>query len=125
LVASRSTYKTLYSAEYRIIWCPKYPPRVPGGLVEAPLKQIIAGVVAGGVVIEVEGMPDHVQLLVEVRPAVALSKLKGVSSRALRAEAPALRRGGAVSSPSWFVSTVGGAPLEVVRRYVENHKAAA
>jgi putative transposase len=28
-------------------------------------------------------------------------------------------------SPSWFVSTVGGAPLEVVRRYVENQKVAA
>jgi putative transposase len=27
-------------------------------------------------------------------------------------------------SPSWFVSTVGGAPLEVVRRFVENQKLA-
>jgi len=27
-------------------------------------------------------------------------------------------------SPSWFVSTVGGAPLEVVKRYVENQKVA-
>jgi len=28
-------------------------------------------------------------------------------------------------SPSWFVSTVGGAPLDVVKRYVENQKVAA
>lgn len=98
------------------------------------MKEIVAEVVAEarGEVIEVEVMPDHVHLLVEVPPAVALSKLvqslnlKGRSSRLLRQEfPPPLRRLPALWSPSWFVSTVGGAPLEVVRRYVENQKAAA
>jgi putative transposase len=99
--------------------------------VEARLKQIIAQVVddAGGQVIEAEVMPDHGHLLVEVAPTVALSKLvqmlKGRSSRLLRAEYPVLCRGAALWSPSWFVATVGGAPLEVVRRYVENQEAAA
>lgn len=45
---------------------------------------------------------------------------KGRSSRVLRAEFPRLRRLPCLWSPSWFVSTVGGAPLEIVRRYVEN-----
>ncbi len=84
---------------------------------------------AGGQVIEVEVMADHVHLLVEVPPTMPLSSLvqslKGRSSRMVRAEFPALRRGPALWSPSWFVSTVGGAPLEVVRRYVENQKTAA
>ncbi len=98
---------------------------------ETRLKQVIAQVVdeAGGQVIEAEVMPDHVHLLVEVPPTVALSKLvqmlKGRSSRLLRAEFPVLCRGAALWSPSWSVSTVGGAPLEVVRRYVENQKRAA
>ena len=130
-VGYRSTNKTVYSAKYHIIWCPKYRRRVLGGPVEARLKEIIFGVVAdvGAEVIEVEVMPDHVHLLVEVRPVVPLSKLvqklKGRSSRQLRTELPPLRRLPALWSPSWFVSTVGGAPLEVVRRYVENQKRAA
>ena len=93
-------------------------------------KGIIAEVVSevGGEVIEVEVMPDHVHLLVEVPPAVGLSSLvhslKGRSSRLLRVEIPHVRRLPSLWSPSWFVSTVGGAPLGVVRRYVENQKKA-
>jgi putative transposase len=80
-------------------------------------------------VIEVETMPDHVYLLVELPPQVAVSKLvqtlKRGSSRRVRQEFPHLARMKCLWSPSWFVSTVGGAPLEVVRRYVENQKLAA
>lgn len=50
--------------------------------------------------------------------------MKGRSSRVLRAEFLALRRLPSLWTRSWFVSTVGGAPLEVVRRYVENQKVA-
>ena len=53
-----------------------------------------------------------------------MAKLKGRSSRRLRAEFPQLRQLPALWSPSWFVSTVGGAPLAVVRRYVENQQLA-
>lgn len=129
-VKYRSTNKCVYSAKYHVIWCPKYRRRVIGGRVEIRLKEIINEVVAecGGQVIQLETMPDHVQLLMEVPPTVALSgliqKLKGRSSRQLRQEFPHLRRLPALWSPSWFVSTVGGAPLEVVRRYVENQKLA-
>ncbi len=98
---------------------------------ETRLKEIIAEVVdeVSGQVIELEVMPDHVHLLVEVPPRVALSSfiglIKGRSSALLRAEFVQLRRLRALWSPSWFVSTVGGAPFEVVRRYVENQKAVA
>jgi len=130
-VGDRSTNTTVYSAEYHIIWCPTYRRRVLAGPVEARLKEIIAkvGAEASREVIEVEVMPDHVHLLVEVPPAVALAELvqkqKGRSSRLLRAEFAHLRRVPALSSPSWFVSTLGGAPLEVVRRYVEHQKRVA
>ena len=98
VVGYRSTNKTVYSAVYHIFWCPSYRRRVLAGRVEARLKEIIAEVIvgAGGEVIEVEVMPDHVHLLVEVPPAVALARLvekqKGCSSRMLRAEFPPLRR---------------------------------
>ncbi|MGH9242791.1 MAG: IS200/IS605 family transposase [Acidimicrobiales bacterium] len=121
----RSTNKVVYSAKYHLVWCPKYRKRVLAGPVEPRLKEVITGVVheLGGEVIEVEVMPHHVHLLVEVPPPVSLSRLvqmlKGRSSRVLRQEFPLLARMRCLWAPSWFVSTVGGAPLEVVRRYVE------
>jgi putative transposase len=114
-----------------VIWCPKYRRCVLVGPVDRRLKEIIAEVVAEfwGVVIEVETMPDDVHLVVEVPPQVAPSRLvqilKGRSSCLLRREFPHLARMRCLWSPSWFISTVGGAPLDVVRRYVENQKVAA
>jgi len=131
LVGYRSANKTVYSAKYPVIWCPKYRLRVLVGPLEARLKEIIFEVVdeAEVEVIEVEVMPDHVHLLVEAPPAVSLSRLvqrlKGRSSRMLRAELPPTGRLPALWSSSWFVSTAAGAPLEVVRRYVENQKQVA
>lgn len=50
--------------------------------------------------------------------------LKGRSSRLLRSEFRHLARMKCWWSPSRFVSTVGGAPLEMVRQYVESQKLA-
>lgn len=124
-VGYHSTNKTVYSAKYHLIGCPKDRRRVLVGGVDERVKVIIGDVAAE--VIEVEVMPDQVHLLAEVPPTVPLSRFvglaKGRSSRLLRMEFPRLRRLPVLWSPSWFVSTVGGAPLEVVRRYVENQKA--
>jgi putative transposase len=123
----QSTNKT---AKYHLIWCPNYR-RVLAVGVDARLKAIFAEVVAGvgAEVIEIEAMPDHVHLLAEPRPTVPLPEivrlLKGRSSRLMRMEFPRLRRLPVLWSPSWFVCTVGGAPLEVVRRAVGNQKAVA
>ena len=74
-------------------------------------------------------LPDHVQLLAESSPTVPLSEfvrlLKGRSSPLLGMEFPRLRPLPVLCSPPWVVPTVGGAPLEVVRRYVGNQKAVA
>jgi putative transposase len=125
------TNKTVYWANYHLIWCPKYRRRMLVGGVDARLKAIIAEVVAevGVEVIEVEVMPDHVQLLAKLPPTVPLSEslrlLKGRSSRLLGMEFPRLQPLPVLCSPPWVVSTIGGAPLEVVRRYVENQRAVA
>jgi putative transposase len=120
----RSTHKTVYSAKYHLIWCPKDRRRVLVDCVEERLKAVIAEVAAevGAAVIEVE-------VLAEVPPTVPLPKfvglLKGRSQRLLRMQCPRLRRLPALWSPPWFGSTVGGASLAVVRRDVENQKATA
>lgn len=74
------------------------------------------------------GEEDHVHLLYP--PKVQLSKLvnslKGVSARLLRKEYDAhVRRylwGGRFWSGSYFAGSCGGAPLTVVKQYIENQK---
>ncbi|WP_455351385.1 IS200/IS605 family transposase [Streptomyces sp. SYSU K217416] len=77
--------------------------------------------------IEFNGEDSHVHLLVNFPPKVALSKLvnslKGVSSRRLRQEYPELVRhywrAQRLWSGSYFAGSVGGAPLSIVRQYIE------
>jgi len=78
--------------------------------------------------VEMNGEGDHVHLIVEYPPTVQLSKLvnslKGVSSRMIRKENfPEVAKklwGTRLWSPSYFVTSCGGAPLDVIKRYVEN-----
>ncbi len=74
-----------------------------------------------------EVMPDHVHLVVEVDPQFGIHRLvkavKGRSSRLLRTEFPWLRsRLPSLWSNSYFVATCGGAPLAVLKQYVEQQK---
>ncbi len=79
---------------------------------------------------EFNGEADHVHLLIHYPPKVALSKLinslKGVSSRYLRAEYTGrINRIGMDSvfwSRSYFAGSCGGAPLTVIRQYIEQQK---
>ncbi|MCW2641262.1 MAG: transposase [Dactylosporangium sp.] len=81
--------------------------------------------------VEFNGENNHVHLLVNFPPKVALSKLvnslKGVSSRRMRHEFPDLvrhyYRANKLWSGSYFAGSVGGAPLTVLRQYIEqqNH----
>ena len=78
-------------------------------------------------VLELEVMPDHVHLLCEVDPQFGIAKFvrlcKGRSSRLLRQEFPKLKsRIPTLWTNSVFVSTVGGAPLSVVKQYIEQQK---
>jgi putative transposase len=77
--------------------------------------------------VEFNGEPNHVHLLVNFPPKVALSRLvnslKGVSSRRLRQEFPELVRhywrAQRLWSGSYFAGSVGGAPISVLRQYIE------
>lgn len=78
-------------------------------------------------IIEMEVMPDHVHLLMEVDPQFgihrAIKHLKGKSSRYLRQEFPKLKsRLPSLWTNAYFVSTVGGAPLSVIKQYIESQK---
>ena len=76
-----------------------------------------------------DGESDHVHLLVEYPPKVAVSalmhSLEGVSSRRLRKERSDIQKcycKGVLWSPSYFASSCGGAPISIVRQYIEKQQ---
>lgn len=80
----------------------------------------------GCTLVECGGERDHVHLLVKPLPHTTPSKLvnslKGVSSRLLRKEFSELEKHywkGGLWSPSYFIASCGGAPLEIVKEYIE------
>jgi putative transposase len=129
-VTLRSNSNITFQCAFHVVWCPKYRRRVIGGPMEERLKQLIGEIVQekGAWLVELETMPDHVHLLVEVDPQLGVHRLvkaiKGRTSRVLRQEFPWLTsRLPTLWTNSYFVATVGGAPLSVVKRYVEQQKA--
>ena len=127
IVRYKSNSNVVYSCKYHVIWCPKYRRPVIQGGVDTRLKEIIHDVAGDhrAEILELETMPDHVHLLVEVDPQHGIHKLvkaiKGRSSRLLRSEFPSLKsRLPTLWTNSYFCCTVGGAPLEVIKQYIEN-----
>lgn len=81
--------------------------------------------------VEFNGEADHVHLLINYPPKVALSglvnSLKGVSSRLMRKEFgdfhPWLKRRGVLWSPSYFAASCKGAPISILRQYIQQQQA--
>src|SRR5437660_4065170 len=129
MLGYKSNKNVVYSSKYHIVWCPKYRRKVLAGGVEKRLLGLIHKAAARyrAEVIALEILPDQVHLLVEVDPQFGIHRLvkyiKGVTSHDLRKEFPSLSsRLPSLWTNSYFVSTVGGAPLEVIKQYVENQK---
>ncbi|GAB3293405.1 IS200/IS605 family transposase [Parasphingorhabdus pacifica] len=115
-VTQRSNANVTFQCAFHVVWCPKYRRPVISGRVEERLKELVREVTADkdAWLVELETMPDHVHLLVEVDPQFGIHRLvkaiKGRSSRVLRDEFPWLRsRLPKLWTNSYFVATVGGA----------------
>jgi len=125
----KSNRNVVYSCKYHVVWCPKYRRKVLVNGVDSRLKELITQICQEIQVeiIEMKIMPDHVHLLIEVDPQFGIHKaiklIKGRTSHILRTEFPYLKtKLPTLWTNSYFVSTVGGAPLSVIKQYVENQK---
>ena len=119
----------IYSCKYHVVFCPKYRRPVLVDGVDDRLKKLIKETCnqLNVEIIEMEIMPDHVHLLMEVDPQYgihkAVKRIKGYSSRVLRQEFSWLKsRIPTLWTNSYFVSTVGGAPFSVIKQYIEDQK---
>jgi putative transposase len=130
---SSKKYKTtkhlVYSCQYHVIFCPKYRRKVLTGEIETRLKELILEKQeeSGYEVLDMEIMPDHVHLLLDVNPMIGVvtvvSKIKGYTSKILREEFPLLKkRIPTLWTHSRFISTVGAVSLDVVKKYIEEQK---
>ena len=95
------------------------------------LRHLFAGVCKKfeAQLVEMDGERDHVHLLVQYPPKVSVSSLvnslKGASSRVLRRLCPDIAKSycrGVLWSPSYFAASCGGAPISIVRQYIEQQK---
>ena len=126
-----SSRHSVHLLTYHVVWCTKYRRTVLSRLIGDRCKQILTELCKemGLQCVAVETEVDHVHIVFKAAPTDQLSKIlhrfKGVTSRRLSQEFPVIKNrlwGGHLWSPSYFVVTVGGAPLEAIRKYVENQR---
>ena len=125
----KSNRHVVYSSKYHVVWCPKYRRKILSDDIAVRLETILRETCAEleAEILALEIMPDYLHLLVEVDPQFGIhrlvKRLKGRSSRYLRQEYAELRsRLPTLWTHSYFVSTVGGAPLAAIKKYIEQQK---
>lgn len=129
VIIYKSNKNVVYSCKYHVVWCPKYRRKVLIDGIDERLKDILLEIIkeTNSEILEIEVMPDHVHLILDVDPQYGVAKvvkhLKGKSSNILRKEFPVLRsKIPTLWTNSYFVSTVGGVTIDIVKKYIENQK---
>jgi putative transposase len=127
--AFKSNKNLVYSCKYHVVWTPKYRRKVLVRGVDERLKEIVHEVAdeLQCEVLEREVKPDQVHMLCEVDPQFGIDRLvkrvKGRSSRMLRQEFDELTsRLPTRWTKAYFVATVGGEPLAMIKPSIERQK---
>ena len=120
-----------FQLNVHLVFITKYRYRIFDGNAIERLRAIFSKVCLDfeAQLVEMDGEDNHVHLLVNYPPKHSISalvnSLKGVSSRLLRLERPDLVRRywkGVLWSPSYFAASCGGAPIGVLKAYIEQQK---
>jgi len=119
----------VYSCKYHIVFCPKYRRKVLVAPMDGRIRELVLEKQAeyGYAVIEMEVMPDHVHLLLDVDPRIGIDavvrKIKGYTAHTIRKEYPWMKsRLPSMWTRSRFIASVGAVSLEVVKQYIEEQK---
>ena len=122
----------IYKIHAHLVFVPKYRRKIFDADAINRLQTIFSSICGDfeATLDEFNGASDHVHLLVHYPPKVAVSalvnSLKGVSSRRLRQDRPDLAGHywqGGLWSASYFAASCGGAPIDVLRQYIEQQRA--
>lgn len=113
---------------YHFVFIPRRRRKVLVEDVEQRLKELIYELVANidSKVIALEIMPDHVHLFLNAPPDIApdqiMFRIKGASSRYLRAEFPHLKKMPSMWTRSYFCTTAGNVSSQTIERYIHDQK---
>jgi len=127
----RSGRHCIFNLHVHLVFVTKYRRHVFTKLILNDMRPLFVSVCNdfGAELIEFEGEDDHVHLLVNYPPKIAISSLvnslKGVSSRMIRLKHPSLQKRywkGMLWSPSYFTASCGGAPIAIIRQYIEQQQ---
>lgn len=128
----RSGRHCVFNMHVHLVFVTKYRRDVFTKAILNDLQEIFASVCADfeAELVEFDGEDDHVHLLVNYPPKVTISKLvnslKGISSLLIRKKNyPNIKKKlwkGALWSPSYFAGSCGGAPIEIIRQYIEQQQ---
>jgi REP-associated tyrosine transposase len=122
----------VFKMHVHLVFVAKYRRRIFDKDAIARLAAIFSEVCSGfgSDLVEINGERDHIHLLVQYPPSIAVARLvnslKGVSSRLLRKVRPDLQNcycKGALWSPSYFAASCGGPPIGILRQYIEQQNA--
>ena len=121
----------IFSCKYHVVFCPKYRRKVLVPPIDTRIKEMILEKqdLYSYTVVEIEVMPDHVHLLLDVDPRVGIDavvrKIKGYTAYRILQEYPWMKhRLPSLWTRSRFIATVGAVSLETVKRYNEEQKGA-
>jgi len=122
----------VFNLHIHLVFVTKYRSDVFSDRVLSDLEEIFKSVCLDfeAELVEFNGEHDHVLLLINYPPKVAISNLvnslKGVSSRLIRKKKyPEIQRklwGNMLWSPSYFAGSCGGAPLSIIKQYIEQQQ---
>jgi len=131
----RQGRRVVYALHAHLVFTPKYRRAVITPRVLAELENSMRRVCADfeTTLDEINVEQDHIHLLISYPPKVSLSKLvnslKDVSSRHIRQlDYPEVQQalwGSHFWSPLYYVISCGGAPLEAIKRYIQNQNTPA
>ncbi len=122
---------SVFSLNYHLILVVKYRRKVFNQKMKLRLLEILQyiGEKHNVKVSEMNGEEDYIHILLKTKPNCDLSKyinsVKSASSRLLKKEFPRVRKKlwkEMFWSQSYFLVTVGGAPIEVLKEYIESQK---
>jgi putative transposase len=120
---------TKHKLMYHLVWIPKYRKRILRGALAARLKELFeqCSEVNGWRIDELNIQPDHVHMLIQVKPSMSISdivqRFKGGSSRKVREEFPELEEflwGDSFWSDGYFAESVGKFDMAVIKKYIQN-----
>ena len=121
--------QTTHRLMYHLVWVPKYRKRVLKEAVAERIKELLyeCADLQRWKIEELNIQPDHVHMLVQMRPDVSVSRMvqlfKGMTSKVIREEFPELKEflwGKSFWADGYFAETCGQTSEARMREYIQN-----